>query len=119
MPDTSWCIAGGARGYVTVAPLEWDIGKRESGWQLAVPTGQEFESSVPRWLHWAFPPSDPFFLKSACIHDYLLESGFRPAFADSQWFEAALSEHAPPLRTRLAYTAMRLRRFFLWALSTV
>lgn len=116
MPDVSWCKKGGARGYVTTRPLIWWIGKKESGWLLIVPAGREFESSVPRGLRWLFSPDDPFFLKSACIHDTLLEEGYRVAFADSQWFEAALSENAPPLRTWLAYRGMRLRRFWLWAL---
>ena len=56
VPDVSWCIKGGSRGYVTTRPLEWPIGKKESGWRLTVATGREFESSVPelkykkRWL---------------------------------------------------------------------
>jgi hypothetical protein len=115
MPDGSWCIKGGARGYVTTRPLEWWIGKERSMWLLTVPSGREFESSVPRGLRWLFPPDDPHFLLSACIHDTLLEHGFRQAFADSQWFEAAMSEHAPPLRVWLAYSAIRTRRFALWA----
>lgn len=85
--NTSWCVEGGSRGY------------------------------VPRIFWWLFSPDDPFFLKSACIHDMLLEEGYRVAFADSQWFEAALSEHAPALRLRLAYSAMRTRRFWQWALG--
>jgi hypothetical protein len=113
-PDASWCRKGGARGYVTTAPVEWWIGKRNSMWLLTVPAGREFESSVPWFLNWLFSPDDPFFLKSAAIHDMLLEEGFRRAFADSQWFEAAMSEHAPGLRTWAAYTAMRTRRFALW-----
>ena len=115
MPDTSWCKKGGARGYVTTRPLDWWIGKKHSMWLLTVPAGREFESSVPRGLRWAFSPDDPLFLKSACIHDMLLEEGYRLAFADSQWFEAALSEGAPQLRVRLAHSAIRTRRFALWA----
>lgn len=117
-PDITWCQQGGPRGYQTRDPLQWWIGKKESGWLLNVPSGFPFESSVPRWLWWAFSPDDPYFLKSACIHDYLLENGFRTAFADSQWFEAALSEHAPPLRARVAYFLMRARRFLLWLVTT-
>ena len=128
VPDVSWCIKGGSRGYVTTRPLEWPIGKKESGWRLTVATGREFESSVPelkykkRWLQsllgwfqpftWLMRPDDPFFLKSACIHDVLLEDGYRVAFADSQWFEAALSDQADPLKSRLAYMAMRMRHFW-------
>ena len=60
---------------------------------------------------WALSPDDPFFLKSAAIHDTLLETGFRQAFADSQWFEAALSEHAPLCKAVPAYLGMVVRRF--------
>jgi hypothetical protein len=117
VPDISWCIKGGSRGYVTARPLEWRIGKKHSMWLLTVPEGREFESSVPRGLRWLFSPDDPHFLKSACIHDTLLEEGFRQAFSDGQWFEAAMSEHAPPLRVWLAYSAMKGRRFLLWSLG--
>jgi hypothetical protein len=109
--DTSWVKKGGARGYVTKRAFSWSIGKKDSGWVLVVPEGREFESSVPRLLRWLFSPDDPYFLKSAVIHDVLLEDGFREAFADSQWFEAALSVHAPRLRTSVAFTLMILRRF--------
>lgn len=109
-----WYEKGGARGYVTTRPLLWSIGKKGSGWDLVIPAGREFESSVPYFLRWIFSPDDPFFLKSACIHDALIEDGFRLAFADSQWFEAAMSEQAPALRTWAAYSAMRGRRFMMW-----
>lgn len=125
-PDISWCKKGGSRGYVTTQKVDWWIGKKGSGWLFTVPAGREFESSVPtlKWrgsplkrfqpFHWVFSPDDPFFLKSAAIHDMLLEEGYRVAFADSQWFEAALSVHAPQGRTWLAFIAMRGRRFGKW-----
>lgn len=116
-PDTTWCRKGGPRDYVTTRPLSWAIGKKRSGWTLRIPAGRAFESSVPRLARWFFPPDDPFFLKAALVHDVLLEDGFRPAFADSQWFEAALSVHAPELRTWVAYGFMRSRRFLFWAMS--
>lgn len=113
-PDNVWCKKGGPRGYITTRPFLWHVGRKSSGWVLHIPDGRPFESSVPRGLHWAFSPDDPFFLKSAVIHDVLLERGYRPAFADSQWFEAALSVHAPGLPTWGAYSAMRARRFWKW-----
>lgn len=115
MPDVSWCEKGGARGYVTTRPLRWWIGKKESGWLLVVPAGREFESSVPRGLWWVLSPDDPYFLKAACIHDTLLEEGYRLWFSDSQWFEAALSEHAPLRKAIPAWLGMVLRRFLRWA----
>lgn len=113
-PDNSWCKKGGPRGYITTRPLPWKIGRKDSEWEFVVPVGKEFESSVPAALRWVFDPDDPFFLKSAAIHDTLLETGYRQAFADSQWFEAALSVHANATRTWLAYSAKRARRFWKW-----
>lgn len=115
MPNLYWVEKGGSRGYVVKKTIVWSVGKKHSGMNFIVQRGFEFESSVPRALHWLFSPDDPYFLKAAAIHDCMLEEGYRRAFADSQWFEAALSEGAPPLRARLAYAGMRARRFALWA----
>lgn len=109
---TNWCKPGVKRRYVITRALHWDIGKRGSGWTLNVPEGREFESSVPRWLWWFFSPDDPLFLKSAAIHDMLLEEGYRVQFADTQWIEAARSVHAPVIKRELAFAAIRLRRLF-------
>lgn len=105
-----WCKRGGTRDYVTTQPVDWWIGKKNSGWKLIVPVGKEFESSVPRLLWWLWSPDDPYFLKAAAIHDTLLEQGYRRTFADSQWFETAMSEHAPKMRTSIAYMLMVCRR---------
>lgn len=110
----AWCRKGGSRGYVTVAAVEWNLMWKGSPYVLAVPPGREFESSVPRVLQWLWSPDDPDFLKAALIHDVLLESGARGFEADSQWRAVALSEHAPTLRTGVAYLGMILRRFLQW-----
>lgn len=114
MADMSWCKRGGSRDYVITQPICWWIGKKNSGWKLTVPVGKEFESSVPQLLWWLWSPDDPYFLKSAAIHDTLLEQGYRRAFADSQWIEAAMSERAPMLRSRVAYVLMVARRMIKW-----
>lgn len=87
MPD--WCIRGGSRGWVTTRPLSWSLGKKGSPYILEIPKGREFESSVPWFLHWIMSPDDPRFLLSACIHDHLLEAGYRPFFAGAEWYDAA------------------------------
>jgi hypothetical protein len=110
MPD--WCKPGGSRGYVVTRSFGWNIGRKASPWVLTLEAGREFESSVPRWLTWAFLPDDPLYLKAAAVHDKLLETGHRRAFADSQWYEAALSERAPRTKTRIVYLAMVLRRYW-------
>lgn len=109
---TSWCGPGEQRRYAVTRELHWDIGKRGSGWVLTIPVGREFESSVPRWLTWVFDPDDPAFLKSAAIHDMLLEEGYRVQFADAQWIEAARFVHAPTFKREVAFALMRFRRLF-------
>ncbi|PIE13834.1 MAG: hypothetical protein CSA70_03715 [Rhodobacterales bacterium] len=116
MPDVSWCEKGGARGYVTTRAVFWSLMWKGSPYVLEIPPGREFESSVPRALRWVWSPDDPQYLKAALIHDTLLESGSRWIEADSQWFAAALSEDAPRVKTALAWSAMILRRLFLWCL---
>lgn len=112
-----WCERGGARGYVTKVTYTWHIGRNGSSWLLVIPAGFEFESSVPKPLRWLWSPDDPRYLLSAAVHDYLLESGHRKDFADSQWLEAALSVGAPRLKTQIARTGMRFRRMFQAALA--
>ena len=111
MVDTSWCIKGGSRGYVTTQDVLWSIGVKNGPHVITIPAGREFESSVPKWLQWLWSPDDPFFLKSALVHDHLLESGWRRQSADAQWYEAALSVKAPLWKTRFAYLGMVIRRF--------
>jgi hypothetical protein len=108
--DTSWCIKGGSRGYVTTRTVTWHLMWKTSPFVLTIPPGREFESSVPRVLQWIWSPDDPYYLKAALIHDTLLENGSRAFEADAQWRAAALSDHAPPLRTTIAFVAMWTRR---------
>lgn len=118
---------GGPRGYVTTKDLPWPIGKKGSVHIEVVPEGFSFESSVPRlrystalgtdllgWfqpLEWVFPPDDPDFILSACVHDWLLEAGYDADFSDSQWLAAARKSGAPRFRARLVRLFMLLRRY--------
>lgn len=111
MVDNSWCKKGGSRGYVTVKKVTWSIGIKDGPYILTIPKGREFESSVPYILRWLWSVDDPYFLKSALVHDHLLEEGWRRQSADAQWYEVALSVHAPTKRARIGYLGMVLRRF--------
>jgi len=114
-----WCEKGGSRGYVVTAPFTWNLGRKGSGRTLEVPVGREFESSVPRLLHWLWSPDDQKYLKAAVVHDMLLEEGNSKLFSDSQWFDAAASVGAPGLKTWLAYFAMIVMRFLIWTKESV
>lgn len=95
---STWCKRHGA-GYITTRPISWDIGKQGSDFTLIIEPGFEFESSVPWALRWILNPHDPLYLLAACVHDHLLEAGFRPFFAAAEWYDAALSAKAPRLKS--------------------
>jgi hypothetical protein len=95
MAKLRWCERGGSREYVTVFPIVWFVGKKNSDWRLVIRPGREFESSVPALLRWIISPDDPRFLLAALVHDHLLEAGYRPFFAAGEWYDAALSRGAP------------------------
>ena len=116
-PD--WCRRGGTRGHVTTRPVHWHLMHEASPWVLDVAPGREFESSVPRALRWFWSPDDPLFLKSALIHDVLLESGARGFEADSQWRAAALSERAPAFKIGVAFFFIIARRIVLRAATSL
>lgn len=85
---TNWHEKQGA-GYITTAPLSWEIGQLGSGLWLHVPPGFVFDVSVPRWLHWAFDPHDPRYHNAAALHDYALWLGW-DRVASAAAFSAAL-----------------------------
>lgn len=60
---------------------------------------------------WLFPPDDPFFLLSACVHDWLLEDDYDLDFCDSQWLAAARKSGAPKRKAQLVRLLMLLRRY--------
>lgn len=119
VPDISWCRKGGARGYVTMRPMSWDLLWKGSPYSLLVNPGREFESSVPKRLHWLWSPDDPFYLRAALFHDVALENGARVFEADMLWATVAITDDAPLWRTIIAYVLMILRRIWHWARRTI
>ncbi len=90
-----WHAPGITRDYMTVKPVVHAIGRAGSGWRLLIPSGREFESSVPRALRWLISPDDPRFLRAALVHDHLLEEGNRALFSAGEWHAAARASGAP------------------------
>lgn len=85
--QTDWHEKQGA-GYITTAPLDWEVGRKGSGLWLRVPVGTFFDVSVPRFVHWLFSPHDARYRKAAALHDYALADGWdrvsaAAAFADA------------------------------------
>lgn len=111
MENCQWTKVGD--NYKLTQDLTWEVGKKNSGLLTIIPKGFSFESSVPKPLWWLWSPDDPYFLKAAAIHDWLLENGYRPAFAAGEWYDAAKSVHAPRLRRLFGFMAVAL-----WTLLT-
>ena len=87
-------VAVGGTTYRLWAPLQWDIGKKGSGWRLTVPEDRLFDLSVPRGLHWLLSPHNRAWLPAAAVHDELLRLGFDRAFAAAE-FRRAVAARAP------------------------
>lgn len=103
-------VPGKRRRYATATGVDWDIGKKNSGWVLLIEPGREFESSVPSWVpRWVLDQDDPRLLLAALIHDVLLESGHRAFFAAGEWYDAALKGGYPKLPALILATIIGFR----------
>lgn len=100
--QTNWHQPQGA-GYITTAPLEWEVGRKGSGLWVRVPVGMCFDVSVPRPLRLVFNPHDPRYLKAAALHDYALALGWDRVSA-AALFNDALKAMGVGKMERLAMT---------------
>lgn len=103
MPKFDWCQPIGGIDYITAKPKDWELMFKGSGYVVTVPAGFVFQSSVPRWLWPVFDPHDERYLWAACIHDWLLRLGCRPASAAAEWYDGAMAFDAPERKTKLAH----------------
>lgn len=71
-----WYLLRSRDKYITCQDLSWELGILGSGLFLTVPSGFEFDVSVPSYLTWAVSRHDKKLLKSAALHDYALELGW-------------------------------------------
>jgi len=100
-------VRGEARRWRLVKDLEWEVGRKGSGDWIAIPSGFEFESSVPWWARWWIARDDPRFLLAAAVHDYFLEIGrLGPVQAAAEWYDGARAGGAPSFRSRAAFVAV-------------
>ena len=73
---SAWCEPLDGIRYRSTKPIIWEVGRKGSGLEVAVPAGTDFDVSVPRWARWLIDPHDTRFLKAACMHDMLLAWGW-------------------------------------------
>ena len=75
-------------GYLTTAPLFWEVGRPGSGLIYVVPQDFWFDVSVPSLIQWLFSPHDPRYLRAAALHDHMLQAGWRRVMAGAVFAEA-------------------------------
>ncbi|MFG6591293.1 DUF1353 domain-containing protein [Sulfitobacter sp. 1A12157] len=98
-------------GYITTAPIAWEVGRKGSDLWLTVPTSFPFDVSIPRLLRWVFNPHDTRFLKAAALHDYALADGWDRVSAAAAFCDALKADDVGKAQ-RLAMTlAVILWRF--------
>lgn len=98
---------GTIRRWRSMEPVVWHIGRSQSGRVIVIPSGREFESSVPRWAQWFISQDDPRFLLAALVHDVMLEDGiYGPPQAAAEWYDGALAGGAPRWRAAVAFVAV-------------
>jgi len=84
-----WCVLEHGVEYISTKDLHFELGLKGSGLVYVVPKGYKFELSVPSFLWWLVDPHNPKYLKSAAVHDHMLEDGWdRPTSGAA--FHAAL-----------------------------
>ncbi len=67
-----WCVPIGGIRYRTTRELCWEVGCKDSGLWVRVPTDYAFDVSIPKLLRWALDPHNPKYLKAGALHDFLL-----------------------------------------------
>lgn len=87
--------------YQTTREATWEVAFKGSAWWVVVPPGFRFDISVPRGLRWIISPHDPRYHPAACLHDYLLVSGWDRVRAAAE-FHLALQATGIPRLPRLA-----------------
>ena len=78
----------GTDKYILTEPLVWNIGIKNSGWQLIISEGTKFDISTPKYLVWLQSGNDEQVLPCAAIHDELLNRKFDAIFASFEFLRA-------------------------------
>lgn len=101
-------VEGSRKLYQLNDSICWEVGARDSGWELTIPEGTIFDISVPRSLEWIQSPHDRAVLLAAAVHDELLKHGHDVAFSSSEFRRAAISRGCSSRRAWLLFTTTLL-----------
>lgn len=109
--DACYPWARRGAGYITTAPISWEVGRKGSRLWLHVPVGTPFDVTVPRLLRWLFDPHDTRFLKAAALHDYALADGWDRVSAAAAFCDALKADGVGKAQRLLMTLAVILWRF--------
>lgn len=98
--------------YRTTAPIEWEVGKKGSGWWFIIAAGTVFDVSIPRALRRFFDPHDPRYLKAGALHDELLIAGIDRITAAGAFNEALKADGVSAARRFVMTAAVA---FYRWS----
>lgn len=101
---TNWHVPIGGIRFRSLKPVTWHVGKKDSGFSVTVPTGYEFDFSVPKHLRWLIDPMDEQYHKAGCLHDYLLHIEEWERVSAAASFSDALKADGVPKAKRLLMT---------------
>ena len=91
-------------------PINWHIGHAE-GPLYTVPSGFEFDVSVPKIFRWVFNPHRKDFHKAAALHDHMLKSGWSRATAASEFYNALKADNVEFITRFVMFISVLLWRF--------
>ena len=96
-----WCVRLRGTKYLSSEPISFELGKLGSNFTYVVPSGFEFDVSIPRGLRLILSPHNPKYLKAAAIHDHMLSAGWDRPTAGGV-FQAVLKVSGVGSITRLS-----------------
>lgn len=97
--------------YRTNRSIRWQIGRVGSGYLYAVPPGYLFDVSIPCWARVVFSRHDRRYLKAACLHDHMLDSGWDRVTAAAIFHQALRADGVGRLRRLVMFLAVSVYKF--------
>lgn len=108
---TSWWTTHSDGRLVTLSPVEWWVGRDDSGTLITVPAGFVFDVSIPLGLTWLFDPFDRRYFRASCLHDWLLIDGWNRITAGAVFHEALTAEDISLFRRLCMWLAVSLFKY--------
>lgn len=96
--------------YVLIKPLIWHIGTLE-GPIYEVPSGFEFDVSVPKAGRSIFDPHDQSFHKAAALHDHMIKAGWNRLTSAGEFHEALKADKVVAWKRMAMFLSVALWKY--------